>query len=218
MNKFVKKGVVLAISALGMAGSISASADNLKDNLVTYLNAWTVQDVETRNQMISAVTSEDFLYRDPSTTYAKVDVVGQQALSDWITGYQYDMYNWGLWPVNGQIVTNIDVVGSEDDEERSFRFNWKITAFGGSYVVAEGLDAGTASSDGKITSVHGFYNNLKLRCAAPVWQEGAYSGGDKVIHNGVTYQANWWSQLEPGSDSEQAQQEWTSLGECAETL
>lgn len=218
MNLFVKQSVVLAIGALGMAGSLSVAADDLKDNLVTYLNAWTEQDVDKRNQMIESVISEDFLYRDPSTTYAGVDVVGQQALSDWITGYQYDMYNWGLWPVVGQVVTNIDVVGSEDDEERSFRFDWKITAFGGSYVVAEGLDAGTASSDGKITSIHGFYNKLKPRCAAPIWQAGAYSGGDQVVNNGVTYQANWWTQLEPGSDSEQAQQEWKSLGECAETL
>ncbi|MDW2288647.1 cellulose-binding domain-containing protein, partial [Vibrio sp. 1562] len=24
--------------------------------------------------------------------------------------------------------------------------------------------------------------------------------GDKVIHNGVVYQANWWTASEPGSD------------------
>lgn len=218
MNKIVKQGVVLGMAALGMAASLSVAADDLKDNLVTYLNAWTEEDLGQREKMIAAVTSEDFLYRDPSTVYVGSDVIGQQALSEWITGYQYDMYNWGLWPVVGQVVTNIDVVGNETDAERSFRFDWKITAFGGSYVVAEGLDVGTADSNGKITSIHGFYNKLKPRCAAPTWQAGAYSGGDSVVHNGATYKANWWSQIEPGVDSEQAKQEWTLLGECAEAL
>lgn len=43
-------------------------------------------------------------------------------------------------------------------------------------------------------------------CSAAAWSSGStYLGGDQVVHNGVLYQAKWWTQTEPPA------QEWQQI-------
>ena len=51
-------------------------------------------------------------------------------------------------------------------------------------------------------------------CSATAWDSNAtYVGGDQVVHNGVLYEAKWWTQTEPPAEEWQQIAEGCSVGE-----
>ncbi|MFV8782016.1 S8 family serine peptidase [Microbulbifer sp. SA54] len=77
-----------------------------------------------------------------------------------------------------------------------------------------GSSSGSSSSSGGSSSSSGGGSCPNL----PVWAAGSvYTGGDQVQHNGVRYEANWWTQGDdPATNNGGAGsgKPWTSLGAC----
>lgn len=209
--------ISLSICFMGLAISPLASADNLKANVQGYMNTWSIEQEGERLAAIIAHTSSEMVYTDPTTFEAKVDVKGHQSLNNWIGAFHTNMKNYGLWPLAVHLDSNIDVQGVEGDK-RMFRFNWRITAFDGAVVIADGVDFGTANEEGKVTSIHGFFGDLVPICQAESWdKEATYIANDLVNYNDFIWRAKWWTRQEPGTGTP-AVQEWEKLSACTNEL
>ncbi|KZN44071.1 hypothetical protein N474_23385 [Pseudoalteromonas luteoviolacea CPMOR-2] len=178
----------------------------LKQNVITYMSAWNVQSESERVSMLEQATNPGFVYQDPSS--AGYAINNAQLVSNWIGGFQGQMRDYGLWPYDAALVSNIEVHGSVDSA--NIRFNWHITALGGAVSVAEGVDYGTASNL-KLNSITGFFGALTPKCQSPQWQGGeTYVGDSLVTFKDAIYQAKWWTQASPEEDTEV----WVKLRDC----
>ncbi|KZN34591.1 hypothetical protein N480_21435 [Pseudoalteromonas luteoviolacea S2607] len=182
----------------------------LKQNVITYMSAWNVLDEGERVSMLEKATNLGFVYQDPSSAGYMLN--NAQLVSNWIGGFQGQMSDYGLWPYDATLVSNIEVHGSVDSA--NIRFNWHITALGGAVSVAEGVDYGTASNL-KLNSITGFFGALTPKCQSPDWQLGeTYVSDSLVTFKDAIYQAKWWTQASPEEDTEV----WVKLHDCTNSI
>ncbi|NTS77324.1 hypothetical protein HR060_10655 [Catenovulum sp. SM1970] len=207
------KKITTSICLMGLAISPLVSADDLKENIQGYMNTWIIEKADERLEAITEHTADEMVYTDPTTFEAKVNVKGHQSLNDWIGIFHDDMKSFGLWPLEVHLDSNIDIQGTEG-EKRMFRFDWRITAFDGAVLIANGIDFGTANAEGKVTSIHGFFGDLVPICQANTWSdEATYTANDLVSYKGFTWRAKWWTKQEPGMETASVQ-EWEQLTAC----
>lgn len=197
----------------------SAEADNtprsLDDNLRDYSIAWTTTNPEHRLALLTASVSADVVYRDPQTDAAGIQIQSITDLHNWIGQFLTDMGNYGLLPVKNEFSTNIDHRKAHPDSNAELvRFGWKLSAFDGGYLIADGEDFIETHEDGKIAIITGFFGPLLETCSEAAWENKTYLGGNKVTHNNSTWKAKWWTQEEPGSVLTE-QSVWTNLGACS---
>ncbi|KZN67462.1 hypothetical protein [Pseudoalteromonas luteoviolacea] len=182
----------------------------LKQNVITYMSAWNVLDESERVSMLEKATNPGFVYQDPSSAGYMLN--NAQLVSNWIGGFQGQMRDYGLWPYDATLVSNIEVHGSVDSA--NIRFNWHITALGGAVSVAQGVDYGTASNL-KLNSITGFFGALTPKCQSPDWQLGeTYVNDSLVTFKDAIYQAKWWTQASPEEDTEV----WVKLHDCTNSI
>ncbi|KZN55815.1 hypothetical protein [Pseudoalteromonas luteoviolacea] len=182
----------------------------LKQNVVTYMSAWNVLDENERVTVLEKATNPGFVYQDPSS--AGYVINNAQLVSNWIGGFQGQIRDYGLWPHDATLVSNIEVHGSVDSA--NIRFDWHITALGGAVSVAQGVDYGTASNL-KLNSITGFFGALTPKCQSPKWQVGeTYVSDSLVTFKDAIYQAKWWTQATPEEDTEV----WVKLHDCTNSI
>lgn len=187
-----------------------ANASSIDESLVAYHDAWLETDADKRALLLQQAVTEDILFIDPDSVAAQYQIDSREKLNLWINQFQVNMMAWGLWPLQSDKTTNVDIMG-EQMQEQHFRFDWQITA--GDFQIAKGLDVGKTNTDGKITHMTTFFNDLIPRCQAPVWREDTvYLVNDQVTLNGVEYQANWWVNISPEAQPNKG--EWTKLRSC----
>lgn len=216
MRSLFKNTAQLALLCLV---SITASAEpdtrSLSDNLRDYSTAWITSNAEQRLTLLEASVTNDVIYRDPQTDAAGIKIQSIDELNNWIGQFLSDMGNYGLLPINNEFSTNIDHRKAQPDSNSELvRFGWKLTAFGGGYLIADGEDFIETDESGKISIITGFFGQLLETCREGAWENKTYIGGDKVTHNNSTWKAKWWTQEEPGSVLTE-QSVWTNLGACS---
>ena len=195
-------------TAFAAPEAVLEEVDQVKSNVLQYMQTWQIEDGSTRQLHLREVAVESFTYKDPTSSGLAIDNISD--VSQWIGGFQTQMKKIGLWPISARLTSNIDVHGN--DELGVLRFNWEITALSGSVVIAKGVDFGTTKGN-KLTSITGFFGELQLLCDAPLWQpKQVYLAGEKITHKGAIYQARWWLNTEPSNTNEA----WLLLGMCSE--
>ncbi|MBQ4835833.1 MULTISPECIES: hypothetical protein [Pseudoalteromonas] len=205
--------ILLGSSVLSFNGNAQVltemQVEQVKQNVLTYMSSWNLQHGEDRVSNLERAINPGFRYQDPTT--AGYLVGGAQNVSNWIGGFQGQMRDFGLWPVDATLVSNIEIHGSV--ENTHIRFNWHISAFDGAVTVAEGVDYGTASNL-KLDSITGFFGPLIPLCKAPDWQSGStYLRDEQVSFERAIYKASWWTQASPVQDPDA----WVKLTDCSET-
>ncbi|AOT08639.1 carbohydrate-binding protein [Pseudoalteromonas luteoviolacea] len=185
----------------------AAQVEQVKQNVLTYMSAWNILEEGERVSHLERATNPGFRYQDPTTAGFLVN--DAQNVSNWISGFQGQMRDFGLWPFDATLVSNVEIHGSV--ESTNIRFNWHISALGGAVTVAEGVDYGTASNL-KLDSITGFFGPLSPLCRSPQWQAGStYVRDNQVTFKGAIYKASWWTQDSPEQDA----QAWVKLTDCS---
>lgn len=186
----------------------------LDQRLDAYMQAWSEVDSEKRLQLLEASVSDNIIYRDPQSASSGVSIDSISKLSDWIGAYLTDMQMYGLTPTTGGLTSNIDHRAKANNDGELIYYGWKITAFNGSYLIADGVDFAETNAEGEISSITGFFGKLTPLCEAFNWESKTYIGGDLVTHNNTTWKAKWWTQDEPGL-AQGSTATWVNLGQCA---
>lgn len=221
------KNTLIASSQIALLcfASFSTQADNgyieapdksysLDERLDDYFSAWSEIDPAKRLELLEASVSEDIVYRDPQTASTGTNIDSIDKLSGWIGAYLKDMEMYGLTPTSGGLSTNIDHRAKANNDGELIYFGWKITAFNGNYLIADGVDFAETNAEGEISSVTGFFGKLTPLCQELNWENKTYVGGDLVTHNKSTWKAKWWTQDEPGL-AQGSTATWVNLGPCA---
>ncbi|WP_428775255.1 chitinase C-terminal domain-containing protein [Vibrio sp.] len=106
--------------------------------------------------------------------------------------YELDMVYY--LPISGPANYSVKVNGVD----YAFKFEQPDLAIGDISGASGGTDGGTSTGD----------CNTDGLVTYPEFPQTDYAGnpshalqGDRVIHNGVVYEANWWTSSEPGSDT-----------------
>lgn len=194
--------------------SDTSTAYTIDQRLDDYMRAWSEVNPDKRLDLLEASVSDDVVYRDPQSAGSGVTIDSITDLNDWIGAYLKDMEMYGLTPTSGGLTTNIDHRAKANNDGELIYFGWEITAFNGSYLIAEGVDFAETNEDGEISSVTGFFGQLTPICREPNWESQTYVGGDLVSHNNSTWKAKWWTQEEPGATAD-GTETWVNLGACA---
>ncbi|WP_440054933.1 hypothetical protein ACSLBF_01885 [Pseudoalteromonas sp. T1lg65] len=206
MNKITLFSLALGLFLPMLTNAQTNPNASLEKNIKNYMRAWSIESNEQRLAVLQHVATPDFTYKDP--TSAEMDVNTVEKTSEWIAGFHEQMRQFGLMPIRGELISNIEMHGKPGAQV--FRFNWRITANDGAVVLAEGVDFGT-SRQGQLSSITGFFGKLTPKCEAPLWQTGAvYLGGQQVTFQNAIYQANWWVDNAP----DVAEDAWKKLNDC----
>ncbi|WP_422359164.1 Ig-like domain-containing protein [Reichenbachiella sp.] len=95
----------------------------------------------------------------------------------------------------------------------SYEANWTPASDGSYSIVA------TATDDEGLTGVNEVTVSVVSAnpCNAPAWDSNiVYHGGNQVSHNGVLYQANYWTQGNNPSTSNGQYAHWLDMGPCGD--
>ncbi|MDK1286770.1 hypothetical protein [Pseudoalteromonas umbrosa] len=210
--KSIQAGLVLLGSSFLSCNTIAqpltqAQSEQLKQNVLAYMSSWNIHEAADRVSHLEQAVNPGFRYQDPTT--AGLRVTGAESVSNWIGDFQGYMHEYGLWPYDAILVSNIEIHGSVDSA--NIRFNWHISAFDGAVTIAEGVDYGT-SSNLKLDSITGFYGALSPLCRAPEFEAGnTYVRDNQVTFEQAIYKASWWTQSSP----EQNPEAWVKLTDCS---
>ncbi|WP_105169541.1 hypothetical protein [Pseudoalteromonas sp. T1lg23B] len=205
------KKINLFLLPVILAGSSAVSANEstklrLKKSITQYISAWSEESDVNRRDILKRSVTANFIYKDPSSSDFTID--SDEKINQWIARFHSDMKQIGVSQIKGELVSEIDIHGPQGSEV--FRFNWKISAFNGAVVLAQGVDFGT-SENGKVASITGFFGELTPKCDAPQWHsESVYQNGHKVTYASRVYEARWWVRASP----EQNPDAWQVLYDC----
>ncbi|MCF6440748.1 hypothetical protein L1077_15030 [Pseudoalteromonas luteoviolacea] len=185
----------------------AAQVEQVKQNVLTYMSTWNTYEESERVSKLESATNPGFRYQDPTTAGFLVN--DAQNVSNWIGGFQGQMRDFGLWPFDATLVSNVEIHGSV--ESTNIRFNWHISAFDGAVTIAEGVDYGTASNL-KLDTITGFFGALSPLCKAPEFEAGnTYVRDNQVTFEQAIYKASWWTQDSPKQNPEA----WVKLTDCS---
>ncbi|MEO9803086.1 MAG: glycosyl hydrolase family 18 protein [Reichenbachiella sp.] len=95
----------------------------------------------------------------------------------------------------------------------NYTANWTPSADGSHTILATATDNDGLTETDQVTVT----SSTPSTCSAPAWDASTvYNGGDQVSHNGILYQANYWTQNNDPSTHNGQYAHWLDLGPCGD--